>query len=59
MTKAFKNRVIRERIVDTKNYRYCIKECGDHAKIIRIPCRLLDNTAALNEDNWELVEIIK
>ena len=59
MTKAFKERVIRERIVDTKNYRYCVKECGDYAEIIRIPYRLLDYTLAANPDNWEVVAIIK
>jgi hypothetical protein len=59
MTKAFKERVIRERIVDTKNYRYCVKECGDCMKIIRIPFNMLDYTLSCDIENWEVVEIIK
>ena len=50
MTKAFENRVNREGIVDTKNYRYCARD----NKIIRIELDKLDTTAALTD--WETVK---
>ena len=40
-------------IVDTKNYRYMYK-CNDYPQIVRIPINLLDTTAALDPENWEL-----
>lgn len=57
MTKDFEARIMRERIVDTKLYRYIVKECGDHAEIQRLPLRDLDTTAAI--DSWQTVKIIK
>lgn len=50
MTKNFENRVIRERIVDTKAYRYAIRE----NKIVRIELDKLDTTAALTD--WVVVK---
>jgi hypothetical protein len=57
MTQQFVDKIIREGIVDTKNYRYITKECGDHLEIRRLPIEKLDTTAALSE--WETVKIIK
>lgn len=50
MTRAFETRVNREGIVDTKNYRYCVRD----NKIIRIELDKLDTTAALTD--WETVK---
>ena len=50
MTKAFENRVKKEVIVDTKNYRYCARD----NKIVRIEFDKLDTTAALAD--WETVK---
>lgn len=47
LKKAFLDRVIREGIVDTRNYRYVYK--GNIIK--RLPIKYLDTTAAI--DNWE------
>lgn len=57
MTKTFVARVIRERIVDTRTYRYTVKDCGDHAEIRRLPLDCLDTTAAI--DGWEIVAEIR
>lgn len=57
MTKTFITRVMFERIVDTRNYRYVAKECYDHEsnwlEIRRLPISDLDTTAAI--DGWETV----
>ena len=50
MTKTFETRVKREGIVDTKNYRYCVR----YNKIVRIALDKLDTTAALAD--WEIVK---
>ena len=50
MTKTFETRVKREGIVDTKNYRYCVRD----NKIVRIALDKLDTTAALAD--WEIVK---
>lgn len=50
MTKAFENRVNKEGIVDTRNYRYCARD----NKIVRIELDKLDTTAALAD--WETVK---
>ena len=50
MTKAFENRVKREGIVDTNNYRYCLRD----NKIVRIELDKLDTTAVLAD--WETVK---
>lgn len=61
MTKEFAEKVMRERIVDTKKYRYTVKECHENnsqwAEIRRLPIEKLDTTAAIGE--WETVKIIK
>ena len=57
MTKAFIERVMREYIVDTRNYRYTFKDCGDHGEIRRIALDCLGTTAAIN--GWEPVKEIK
>ena len=49
MTKAFIERVITESIVDTRKYRYIVKD----GKIMRLPIKDLDTTAAI--DGWEAV----
>ena len=51
LKKAFLNRVIREGIVDTRNYRYV---CNGNI-IKRLPIKYLNTTAAI--DNWETVII--
>lgn len=57
MTKGFVTRVLNERIVDTRKYRYVVVECYDHAsqwlEIHRLPISDLDTTAAI--DGWETV----
>ena len=50
MTKEFENRVNKEGSVDTKNYRYCVRD----NKIVRIALDKLDTTAALTD--WEIVK---
>lgn len=47
MTKAFIERVITESIVDTRKYRYIVKD----GKIMRLPIKYLDTTAAIY--GWE------
>lgn len=58
MTKAFRARILKEIIVDTKIYRYIVKQNTRTWKheILRIPLELLDTTAAL--DGWEVVEVL-
>lgn len=54
MRKDFRERVLTERIVDTKKYRYAV--IGDFAeqRIIRIPIAYIGTTKAI--DGWEVVE---
>lgn len=54
MKKSFENRVLREGIVDTRGYRYIIRERNNGAAIYRLPLDWLDTTAAI--DGWELVK---
>ncbi len=57
MTKEFETRIKKERIIDTKIYRY-VYECDfDKAVIKRLPIRELDTTAALTD--WEIVKTYK
>ena len=51
MTQSFINRVMRERIVDTRKYRYIFD--SNNGQIQRIPIKYLDTTAALAD--WETV----
>ena len=57
MTKMFEAKVIRERIVDTKTYRYRVHEHADHMDIERIELCKLDTTEAIN--GWEIVKTIR
>ena len=57
MTKVFEQRINREGIVDTKNYRYAVKYADNKKQIVRIAISLLDTTAALTE--WEVVKEYK
>lgn len=61
MTKDFERKVLAKRIVDTKQYRYTVKDCYDSdkqwAEIRRIAIDKLDTTAAI--DGWETVKIIR
>lgn len=61
MTKTIRDRVLRGEIVDTKKYRYILKQCQDAesqwVEIRRLPIVDLDTTAAL--DGWETVEVIR
>lgn len=60
MTKAFVDRIMRERIVDTATYRYIVTEKHDQnkqwAEIKRLPLDKLDTAAAI--DGWEVVKRI-
>ena len=49
MTNKFKQRVIQYGIVDTRKYRYVLRENA----IYRLPIAYLDTTTAI--DGWELV----
>ncbi len=55
LPKKFEERVIREGIVDTRQYRYMYK-VGFNAKIIRIELSKLDTTDAIG--GWELVKFV-
>ena len=60
MTQEFIDRIMRERIVDTRNYRYIVTEQHDAerqwAEIKRLPLDKLDTTAALTD--WVSVKRI-
>lgn len=53
ITKKFIEKVLHDRIVDTKQYRYRVNESTGY--IERIPIEYLDTTKALEE--WGQVEI--
>lgn len=53
MTKEFLNKVKREGIVDTKNYRYVHIGYGYKELIKRLPIDWLDTTLAI--DGWEII----
>ena len=57
MTKAFEQRIDREGIVDTKNYRYTVTFSNRKKLIVRIPVYKLGTTAALTD--WEVVKEYK
>ena len=63
MNKQLEERIVRERTVDTRNYRYIIVEVHNpneqHAEIRRIPIECIGTTAALDNGNWQLVKVIK
>lgn len=56
MTKNFVNRVEKELIVDTRNYRYIFEADNIGARILRISLDKLDTTAAIN--GWEVAKVI-
>ena len=53
ITKKFIEKVLHDRIIDTKKYRYRVNESSGY--IERIPIEYLDTTKVLEE--WEQVEI--
>ena len=57
MTKTFREKILKNGTVDTKNYRYHVAQYPDHCEIRRIPLDYLNTTTAIDE--WEIVEIIK
>lgn len=58
LKKDFEKRILAERIVDTKAYRYIVTDCHDSThqwqEIRRLPISKLDTTAALTD--WETVK---
>ena len=56
MTAKFIDWVIREGIVDTKNYRYAYRVDKTRAVVERLLISQLDTTAAL--EPWEVIEVI-
>lgn len=58
MTKQFRDRIIKEGSVDTRIYRYIIKQNVQTWKyeIRRIRLDALDTTEAIN--GWEVIEVI-
>lgn len=57
ISKKFVEKVIAERTVDTKSYRYIVKEFADRQEIRRLPIYQLDTTSAI--DGWETVAVIR
>lgn len=61
MENTFFEKVMREQVVDTKQYRYIAKVCYDAnntwAEIRRLPIKSLDTTDAIN--GWETVKIYR
>ena len=57
MTKTFREKILKNGTVNTKNYRYHVAQYPEHCEIRRIQLEYLDTTAAIDE--WEIVEIIK
>lgn len=57
MNKSFIRKVLTERIVDTKTYRYAVREHADRLDIVRIELCKLGTTAALHD--WQVVKIIR
>lgn len=58
LSNKFVRRVISERIVDTRLYRYIIREhlSNGYAEILRIPLDYLGTTKSIN--GWEVVKIL-
>lgn len=57
MKKNFIEKVIRNGSVDTRNYRYIVKEFSDRLEVQRLPLSSLDTTDAIN--GWETVHVTK
>ena len=57
MKSKFRERILNERCVDTRKYRYIIVQGGGRYQVIkRLPIEWLGTTYASN--NWETVEIL-
>lgn len=58
VSNKFVERVISERIVDTRRYRYIIREhlSNGYAEILRIHLDCLGTTNSIND--WEVVKIL-
>lgn len=52
----FRKRILDERCVETRKYRYIIAQEDQHVVIERLPLELIGTTKAL--DSWEIVEIL-
>ena len=52
----FRKRILDERCVETRKYRYIIAKEDQHVVIERLPLELIGTTKAL--DSWEIVEIL-
>ena len=50
-------KVIANGSIDTKSYRYIVKELPDRQEVRRLPICCLDTTAAI--DGWETVWVIR
>ena len=57
MKKELIDRIIREGIVDTKNYRYICKDYADRREIQRLPVEYIGTTLSLTE--WETILVIR
>lgn len=57
MKKSFEEKLLRERIVDTKQFRYVVEETPNALVIKRIPLEKLDTTAAI--DGWEVIKKVE
>ena len=53
MKESFLKRVLREKTVDTRNYRYTLQETCLFTDIVRLPIEYLDTNKAY--EPWELV----
>lgn len=56
MKESFVNRIIKNGIVDTHDYRYVYYVYEEYGVIKRIKLSMLDTTAALEEDNWQIMK---
>lgn len=55
MTKKFEKKVITDKIVDTRMYRYIYETYADRAEIQRLPIGYLNTTKSIS--GWETVKI--
>lgn len=53
MSKKFEQKIMKTGTVDTKKYRYTLREFADRMEIVRIELYDLDTTT-----EWEIVKII-
>ena len=57
VSKKFIEKVIANGSVDTKSYRYIVKDLPDRQEVRRLPICQLDTTDAI--DGWETVWVIR